>query len=107
MREDLIERLHAYIAQREKIRDGGDTVTECNGVPLTLTDLRQATADIEWLRHERSLARDKLAAAAMLVFLRNALDNEITFDGFDSFDEMISEQAYALADAMMAKRSTS
>lgn len=32
--------------------------------------------------------RDKLAATAMTVFLRNALDNEITFDGFDSFDDV-------------------
>ena len=35
MTDDLIERLRAYITQREKIRDGGITITECNGVPLT------------------------------------------------------------------------
>lgn len=45
--DDLISRLRAYIAQREKIRDGGDTVTECNGEPLTLTDLREAAAALE------------------------------------------------------------
>ena len=49
---DLIERLHAYIAQREKIRDGGDTVTECNGEPLTLTDLREAADALEAARED-------------------------------------------------------
>lgn len=49
--------------------------------------------------------RDYFAAKAMPAFLQNALDNEITFDGFDSFDGMIAEQAYALADAMLAARS--
>lgn len=47
MTDDLIERLRAYITQREKIRDGGITITECNGVPLTLTDLREAATALE------------------------------------------------------------
>ena len=47
MREDLIERLRAYITQREKIRDGGITITECNGVPLTLTDLSESAPALE------------------------------------------------------------
>lgn len=50
--DDLISRLRAYIAQREKIRDGGDTVTECNGEPLTLTDLREAATSLEVLRED-------------------------------------------------------
>ena len=54
MREDLIERLRAYIAQREKIRDGGDTVIECNGEPLTLTDLREAAAALEAAREDKN-----------------------------------------------------
>lgn len=52
MREDLIERLRAYITQREKIRDGGITITECNRVPLTLTDLREAAAALEAARED-------------------------------------------------------
>lgn len=50
--DDLIERLRAYIAQREKIRDGGITITECNGVPLTVTDLREAAAALEAARED-------------------------------------------------------
>ena len=50
---------------------------------------------------------DYFAAKALPALLQNALDNEITFDGFDSFDGMIAEQAYALADAMLAQRSAS
>ena len=51
--------------------------------------------------------RDYFAAKAMAALLQNALDNEITFDGYDSFDGMIAEQAYGLADAMLALRSAS
>lgn len=51
-----VERIQAYISQREKIRDGGDTITECNGVPLELSDLREAVAkkgvEIEALQAE-------------------------------------------------------
>ena len=48
--------------------------------------------------------RDLIAIEAMSALLRNALDNEISFDGYDSFDGMIAELAYAQADAMLAAR---
>jgi len=48
--------------------------------------------------------RDYMAAKAMTVLLANALDNEISFDGYDSFDGMIAELAYAQADAMLIAR---
>lgn len=52
MTDDLIARLRAYIAQREKIRDGGITITECNGVPLTVTDLHEAADALEAARED-------------------------------------------------------
>lgn len=48
--------------------------------------------------------RDYFAAKAMPSLLQNALDNEVTFDGYDSFDGMLAEHAYGLADAMLAAR---
>ena len=57
--------------------------------------------------HAGMTMRDYFAAKAMAALLQNALDNEITFDGYDSFDGMIAEQAYGLADAMLAARSAS
>ena len=49
--------------------------------------------------------RDLIAIEAMSALLRNALDNEISFDGYDSFDGMIADQAYEMASAMLAARS--
>jgi hypothetical protein len=48
--------------------------------------------------------RDQFAMRAMPTLLRNALENEMSFDGYDSFDLMIADQAYTLADAMLAVR---
>jgi hypothetical protein len=55
---------------------------------------------------ERVGLRDYFAAKAMAALLANALDNEITFDGYASFEGMVAEQAYEQADAMLRARST-
>lgn len=64
--DDLIERLRAYIAQREKIRDGGITITECNGVPLTVTDLHEAADALKRLVEALEHVKTKLEDVAVI-----------------------------------------
>lgn len=43
----------------------------------------------------------ELSSIAMPILLQNALEHEITFDGYDTFDDMIAEQSVNLAKKML------